>query len=68
MENIKNIQVGNGQYVSVFFILPVILDIHDHRFELFTLISEINENVDFVLGKKNVFGCESIITSRESLF
>ena len=48
-------QVGNGQFVSVLFIIPVIVDIHGHRFEIYTLVSEIYENVDLVLGIKNVF-------------
>ena len=38
-------QVGNGQFVSVLFIIPVIVDVHGHRFEIYTLISEIHENV-----------------------
>ena len=37
----QRIQVGNGQYISVLFIIPVIIDIHGHRFEIFTLVSEI---------------------------
>ena len=57
----QKIQVGNGQYVSVFFIIPVIIDIHGHRFEIYTLVSKIHENVDIVLGIKNVFELESII-------
>ena len=28
----KRIQVGNGQYVSVLFIISIIVDIHGHRF------------------------------------
>ena len=28
----QRIQVGNGQFVSVLFIIPVIIDIHGHRF------------------------------------
>ena len=48
------IQVGNGQFVSVLFIIPVIVDIHGHRFEIYTLVSEIHENIDLVLGIKNV--------------
>ena len=28
----QRIQVGNGQFVSVLFIIPVIVDIHGHRF------------------------------------
>ena len=30
------IQVGNGQCVSVLFIIPVITDVHGHRFEIYT--------------------------------
>ena len=48
----QRIQVANGQYVSVLFIIPIIIDIHCHRFEIYTLVSEINENVDIVLGIK----------------
>ena len=47
--------MGNGQFVSVLFIIPVIIDIHGHRIEEYTLVSEICENVDLVLGIKNVF-------------
>ena len=38
--------------VSVLFIIPVIIDVHGHRFEIYTLVSEIHENVDLVLGIK----------------
>ena len=46
----QRIQVGNGQFVSVLFIIPVIIDVHRHRFDIYTLLSEIHENVDLVLG------------------
>ena len=49
------IQVGNGQYVGILFLIPVIIDIHGHTFEIYTLLSEIHDNVDLVLGIKNVF-------------
>ena len=51
----QRIQVGNGQYASVLFVIPVIIDIHRHRFEIFTLVSEIHDNVDLVMGMKNIF-------------
>ena len=54
----QRIQVGNGQYVGVLFVIPVILTIQKHRFEIFTLVSEIHENVDLVLGIKNLFELE----------
>ena len=50
--NTQRIEVGNGQYVSVLFVIPVITDIHGHRFEIFTLVSEIHNNVDLVMGMK----------------
>ena len=63
--NTQRIQVGNGQYVSVLFVIPVIIDIHGHRFEIFTLVSEIHDNVDLVMGMKNIFELEGIIDSRD---
>ena len=44
------IQVGNGQYVRVLFVIPILIDIHGHRFEIFMLVSETHENVNLVLG------------------
>ena len=61
--NTQRIQVGNGQYVSVLFVIPMIIDIHRHRFEIFTLVSEIHDNVDLV-----IFELEGVIDSRESCF
>ena len=29
------------------------MDIHGHRFKIYTLVSEIHDNVDLVLGKNN---------------
>ena len=45
------------------FIIPIVIDIHVHRFKIFTLVSEINENVDLVFGIKNIFELEGIINS-----
>ena len=55
--------MGNGQYVSVLFIILVIIDVHGHRFEIFTLVSEIHDNVDLVMGMKNTFELEGVIDS-----
>ena len=64
----QRIQVGNGPYVSVLFVIPVIIDIHVHRFEIYTLVSEIHENVDLVSGIKNVFKLEGVINTKRLLF
>ena len=44
----QRIQVGNGQHVSILFIIPLIVEIAGHRFEVYNLVSEIHENVDLV--------------------
>ena len=64
----QRIQVGNGQYVGVLFVIPVIVEINGHRLEVFMLVSEIFDNVDMVLGIKNLFEFEGVIDSRESSF
>ena len=64
----QRIQVGNGQYVGVLFVILVIVEINKHRLEVFTLVSEIFDNVDMVLGIKNLFELEGMIDSRESSF
>ena len=64
----QRIQVGNGQYVGVLFVIPVIIEINGHRLEVFMLVSEIFDNVDRVQGIKNLFELEGVIDSRESSF
>ena len=60
--------MGNGQFVSVLFIIPVTVDIHGHWFEIYTLVSEIHEKVDLVLGIQNMFELEGLINSRDCCF
>ena len=48
----QRIQVGNGQYVSILFVIPIIVNICSHIFEVYTLVSKIHENVHLVLGIK----------------
>ena len=64
----QRIQVGNGHFVSVLFIIPVIIDVHRHRFEINTLVSAIHKKVDLVLGIKNVFKLEGVINSHDRCF
>ena len=64
----QRIQVGNGQYVGILFVILVIVEICGHRLEVFTFMSEIFDNVEMVLGIKNIFQLEGVIDSRESCF
>ena len=58
----QRIQVGNGQFIIVLFIIPVTIEMHGHRFEIYILVSEIHENIDLVLQIKNTFQFEGVIT------
>ena len=51
----QRIQVGNRQFISVLFFIPLLIDIHGHQFLSFTLVSEIHENIDLIFGVKNMF-------------
>ena len=46
----------------------MIIDIHGHRFKIFTLVSKIHDNVDLVMGMKNIFELEGVIDLRDSCF
>ena len=52
----------------VLFVIPIIVDIHGHRLEVFMLVSEIHDNVDLVLGMRNVFELEGVIDRQNSSF
>ena len=51
--------------LGVLFVIPVIIEICGHRLEVFTLVSEIFDNVDIVLEIKNLFELEGVIDSRK---
>ena len=42
------------------------MTIQNHTFEIFTLVSEIHENVDLVIGIKNLFNLEGETDSQDS--
>ena len=44
--------------MGILFVIPIVVGIHSHRFVVYTLVSEIHENIDLVLGIKNVFELE----------
>ena len=64
----QQVRVGNGQCVAVLFVIPLIIDVCGHRFEVFTLVSEIHDNVGLVLHMKNMFELEGVIDMLDSSF
>ena len=64
----KIIQVGNGKGINILFIIPIFITIHGHMFEIYTMVSEIHDNVNLILGVKNVIELEAEINMRELKF
>ena len=61
---IRHLQVGNGALVPALFVIPLVFKIQGHKFEVYTLVSEIQDKMDLILGVKNIFELEGIINSR----
>ena len=65
---VKNLQVGNGELVATLFVIPFVFKVGEHMFEVYTLVSEIQQNMDIILGIKNMFEIEGEISCRTSQF
>ena len=50
----KVIQVGNGAGVNILFIIPIIITIQSHIFEIYIKVAEIHDDIDLVLGVKTL--------------
>ena len=60
----RHLQVGNGALVPALFVIPLVFKIQGHIFEVYTLVSEIQEKMDLILGVKNIFELEGIVNTR----
>ena len=65
---ISHLQVGNGALVPALFVIPLLFKIQGHIFEVYTLVSEIQDKMDLILGGKNIFELEGIMNSRTCSF
>ena len=65
---IKALQVGNGNYVQALFVIPVLISVYGHRFEIYALVAEIQDSIDLVFGMKNMHEVEGEHSSRHSEF
>ena len=61
---IRCLQVGNGALVPTLFVIPLVFKINGHNFEVYTLVSEIQDKMDLILGVKNIFELEGIMNTR----
>ena len=65
---IRNLQVGNGELVAALFVNPFVFKIGRHLFEIYTLVSEIQQSMDLIFGVKNMFEIEGEVSCRTSEF
>ena len=47
---IRHLQVGNGALVPALFVIPLLFKIQGHIFEVYILVSEIQDKMDLILG------------------
>ena len=50
--------------VPALLVIPLVFKIQGHKFEVYTLVSEIQDKMDLILSVKNIFELEGIINSR----
>ena len=48
------------------FAKPFVAGVHDHRFDIYTLIPEVHDYVDAELGIKHVYELDGVINTRDS--
>ena len=65
---VLKLQVGNGAQIKIHFVIPIQLKIQHHRFEIYTLVANIEDSIDMVLGMKNMHELEAEQSSRHSEF
>ena len=61
---IRHLQVGNGALVPALFVIPLVFKIQVHIFDMYILVSEIQDKMDLIFGVKNMFELEGVINSR----
>ena len=62
------IRIGNGSIVPALFVIPILFMACGHTFEIFTIVAEIDDNMDLVLGFKNMVETEGLLNTRTGEF
>ena len=65
---IRNLQVGNGELVATLFVIPFIFKVGNYLFKVYIFVSEIQQNMDIILGVKNMFEIEGEVSCCTSQF
>ena len=62
------IRIGNGSIVPALFVIPILFMACGHTFEIFTIVAEIDDDVDLVFGFKNMVETEGLLNTRTGEF
>ena len=62
------VKVGDRASVNILFIIPIVITFQIHLFEIYTMVSEIHDNIYLVLSVKWVIELEAEISVRKSIF
>ena len=64
----KAIMIGSGQCISVLFVIPIIVTIGTHTFEIFTTVCDIHDGMDLVFGMQNMIETEGEISAWDGCY
>ena len=62
------IRIGNGSIVPALFMIPILFMACGHTFEIFTIVAEIDDDMDLVFGFKNMVETEGLLNTRTGEF
>ena len=58
------IRIGNGSIVPALFVIPILFMTCGHTFEIFTIVAEIDDDMDLVFRFKNMVETEGMLNTR----
>ena len=58
------IRIGNGSIVQALFVIPLLFMASGHTFEIFTIVAEVDDDMDLVFGFKNMTETEGMLNTR----
>ena len=58
------IGIGNGSIVQALFVIPLLFMSCGHTFEIFTIVAEIDDDMDLVFGFKNMTETKGMLNTR----
>ena len=62
------IRIGNGSIVPALFVIPILFMACGHTFEIFTIVAEIDDDMDLVFGFKDMVETEGLLNTRTGKF